>query len=115
MDTKDRECTRMDKKSAINIAKRFIKELPKDLSVKKVYLFGSYTKGAGHEDSDIDIAVIFDDVKDYFSVQLLLMRIRRNIDLRIEPHPFAERDFNENDSLVCEILKKGVELDVFEH
>jgi len=102
----------MDKKAAINITKRFIRELPKDMSVKKVYLFGSYIKGFYNEDSDIDIAVVFENIKDYFSVQLLLMRIRRNIDLRIEPHPFTERDFNESDSLAHEILQTGVEFNV---
>ena len=102
----------MDKNTAISITKRFIAALPKNLPIKKVYLFGSNVMDESHEDSDIDIAVIFEDISDYFSTQLLLMRIRRNIDLRIEPHPFAERDFNESDSLAHEILQKGIEFDV---
>ena len=102
----------MDKNTAISITKRFIEALPKYLPIKKVYLFGSNVMDVSHEDSDIDIAVIFEDISDYFSTQLLLMRIRRNIDLRIEPHPFAERDFNESDSLAHEILQKGIEFDV---
>ena len=31
---------------------------------------------------------------DFFSIQMQLMRLRRTIDLRIEPHPIWEGDFN---------------------
>jgi uncharacterized protein len=38
------------------------------------------------------------------------MKIRRDIDLRIEPHAFLKKDFNENNPLAHEILKYGIPL-----
>jgi hypothetical protein len=35
------------------------------------------------------------------------MRLRREIDSRIEPHPIKESDFNESSPLVNEIKKYG--------
>jgi len=45
-------------------------------------------------------------------MQLELMRLRRKIDSRIEPHPFKEIDFNYTNPLVNEILKYGLEIKV---
>lgn len=44
--------------------------------VKAIILFGSYAKGTNHEDSDIDIAIITDDIKcnDVFDEQLNLKK-----------------------------------------
>ncbi|OFY88036.1 MAG: nucleotidyltransferase, partial [Bacteroidetes bacterium RIFCSPLOWO2_12_FULL_31_6] len=76
----------------------------------KIILFGSYTKGTQTENSDIDIAIVFKDFKDTLNMQLELMRLRRKIDSRIEPHPFREIDFNASNPVVYEILKYGLEL-----
>ncbi len=40
-------------------------------------------------------------------MQLELMKIRRKIDSRIEPHPFREKDFIKSNPVVYEILKYG--------
>ncbi|MFZ1987183.1 MAG: nucleotidyltransferase domain-containing protein [Desulfatitalea sp.] len=78
--------------------------------IKKVYLFGSYAKGSSHEDSDIDIAIIFDKLPDSFDMQVELMKVRRKFDTRIEPHPFSEAEFNLSNPLASDILKNGLEL-----
>ncbi len=70
-------------------------------------LFGSYAKGNYNDDSDIDIAVILKDYNNLIDIQLDLMRIRRKIDNRIEPHPFRERDFNISNPIVNEIVNYG--------
>jgi hypothetical protein len=49
-------------------------------------------------------------MNDRLQTQLELMKLRRNIDLRIEPHPFSENDFVNPDPLVTEILTFGLEL-----
>ena len=39
-----------------------------------------------------------------------LFRRRRKIDLRIEPHPFDEEDFSENNPVAVEIMNSGIEI-----
>jgi predicted nucleotidyltransferase len=67
-----------------------IKEKPQ---IKMVYLFGSCAKKEQHSASDVDLAVIFENVADTFETQVELMKMRRNFDTRIEPHVFLESDF----------------------
>lgn len=97
----------MDKKDALNIAKDYAGLIKGKFNPKQIILFGSFAKGNFHEDSDIDIAVVFYDYDDSVDMQLELMRLRRKIDSRIEPHPFKEKDFNVSDPIVNEILKYG--------
>ncbi|MFO7935513.1 MAG: nucleotidyltransferase domain-containing protein, partial [Bacteroidales bacterium] len=73
----------------------------------RLILFGSFAKGNYHEDSDIDIAVVLKDYNNLIATQLDLMRLRRNIDSRIEPHPFREEDFDITNPIVNEIVKYG--------
>ena len=80
--------------SIIETAIRYIHSIPENLELKRAFLFGSYASGKAHPDSDIDIAVVIGHMDDFFSVQMQLMRLRRSIDLRIEPHPIWEGDFN---------------------
>jgi predicted nucleotidyltransferase len=86
----------------------FLKET--NSSVKKVYLFGSYAKGTFHDNSDIDLAIIFDRLSDSFDMQVELMKLKRKFDIRIEPHPFIESDFNLSNPLAREIIYNGVEI-----
>ena len=51
-----------------------------------------------------------DKVDDIIDTQIELMKLRRKIDLRIEPHPFAYDDFNINNPVVDEILKFGINI-----
>ena len=102
----------MVKKSIIDIAIRYIKHIPDDLEVKKAYLFGSYAKGYEKENSDIDIALVIGNMTDFFSTQMQLMRIRRKVDLRIEPHPIAESDFTDQNPFAYEIKSSGIEITV---
>ena len=85
-----------------------LKETYSDL--RKVYMFGSFTKGSSGKDSDIDLAMVFDDVVDIFDLQVELMKIRRNYDSRIEPHVFRLADFDESHPLAGEIITTGVEV-----
>ena len=110
MDKADKTNSEMDKRGALKIAKFFLRGLPKKYSTKKAYLFGSYAKGTAHSDSDIDIAVVIKSKKDTYDLNLELMKLRRDIDLRIEPHAFLKKDFNENNPLAHEILKYGIRL-----
>jgi predicted nucleotidyltransferase len=76
----------MDKASAIDLARRYSELVIRHLPVKQVYLFGSYAREAAGPDSDIDIAVIVERLDvDYLDEQARLFRLRRSVDLRIEP------------------------------
>jgi len=100
----------MDKKGAINLANIYARLLKNQFGDIRVFLFGSYAKGNYNKDSDIDIAVVFDDYINLLDIQLELMRIRRGIDSRIEPHPFRKQDFDVTHPLAYEILSYGLEI-----
>jgi predicted nucleotidyltransferase len=100
----------MDKRDALIIAQQYASAIRKRFSYSKMILFGSYAKGNFTEDSDIDIAVVFKDYNNILDMQLELMRLRRKIDSRIEPHPFREVDFELSNPIVNEILKYGQEI-----
>lgn len=78
--------------------------------LQKVYMFGSFAKGTGGRDSDIDLAMVFGDVVDIFDRQVQLMKIRRQFDARIEPHVFRVADFDNSHPLAGEILATGIEV-----
>lgn len=100
----------MDKNQAIIIAKAYIEIISKKYALNKALLFGSYAKGTFHEDSDIDIAIVLKDNFDLIQMQIDLMKLRRNVDLRIEPHPFNISNFNTTNPVAFEILKYGFEI-----
>ena len=102
----------MDKEDALNIAVKYAYEVKSKYDFVKIILFGSYAKGNFNKDSDIDIAVILKDYNNLMEVQLDLMRLRRKIDSRIEPHPFREKDFNITNPLVDEIVKYGQDIKI---
>ncbi len=101
----------MDKSDAVKIARQYASVIKTNYDCKQVFLFGSYIKGTNHEESDIDIAVILKEFENSMDIQLELMRLRRKIDSRIEPHPFREKDFNMTNPVVNEILKHGQRID----
>jgi predicted nucleotidyltransferase len=94
----------------IETAKKYLMIIPKEFGVKKAYLFGSFAKGKEKEESDIDIALIVENMPDFFSAQRQLMKLRRQIDLRIEPHPIILKDFNSFNPLANEIKQTGIEI-----
>ena len=104
--------TTMAHPAIIKTAQDFINQIPKDWGLKKSYLFGSYAHGNLNKDSDIDIAIVLENQNDFFTNQQLLMKLRRNIDLRIEPHPFSEKDFTSDNPFAHEILKTGIALNI---
>ncbi|MFO7723397.1 MAG: nucleotidyltransferase domain-containing protein [Bacteroidales bacterium] len=97
----------MDQKEAITVAAQYANAISLKYELIKVILFGSYARGNYHKDSDIDIAVVLKDFNNLIEIQRELMRLRRTIDSRIEPHPFRERDFEITNPLVSEIIQYG--------
>lgn len=102
----------MDKRNALDIAVKYAIAVKSKYDYVKVILFGSYAKGNFNEDSDIDIAVVLKDYNNLIDIQVDLMRLRRKIDSRIEPHPFREKDFEITNPIVNEIVKYGEDIGV---
>lgn len=100
----------MDKKGALEKAARFANAVEAVYKDARIYLFGSYLSGRYKTESDIDIAVILENYQNISDIQLELMRLRRKIDSRIEPHPFRKEDFNADNPLAFEVLKHGLEI-----
>lgn len=75
------------------------------------YLFGSYAKNMQRPESDIDIALIIDNLKDSekFDIQVQLMLLASKFDSRIEPHPISLQDLISDNPFVYEIKKNGIE------
>lgn len=90
--------------------REFIAALPgHGIKAQAVYLFGSYAKGTQTELSDIDVAVVSQDLSgDRFEELVRLLKISAEIDSRIEPVPFLPGAFVDEDPLAWEIRRKGV-------
>ncbi len=99
----------MDKNEVINKVKRY-KVLLKDyFNFETVYLFGSYARDTYDENSDIDVAIVVSDITDdFFSVNPLLWKLRRQIDDRIEPI-LIDRN-NDRSGFLEEIKRNGIEI-----
>jgi predicted nucleotidyltransferase len=98
----DRKIIEKKVRQYLNILKK------SNIGVKELYLFGSTNKGIIDSDSDIDIAVVIDSYKgDIVDIFFLLLKLRRNIDIRIEPHPFELKDFNDSNPFAREIIRIG--------
>ncbi|MDR2472045.1 MAG: nucleotidyltransferase domain-containing protein [Tannerella sp.] len=63
------------------------------MKIDATYLFGSYAKGNPHKDSDIDVAFVVNQWRgDYMEVMPLIWKIRRDVDMRIEPHVIVSKE-----------------------
>ncbi|MBS3074466.1 nucleotidyltransferase domain-containing protein [Candidatus Pacearchaeota archaeon] len=87
-----------------------VSELSRIRDIGDVYLFGSYSKLIFTEESDIDIAVISDEV-DRKLVNKAAKKLDKFFKKKIELH-FFTKEFHKNkrDPLVREILQNGIKL-----
>lgn len=76
----------------------------------EVYLFGSYSKLTFRENSDIDIAVISEEINKK-NMNKIISKIEDKIGKNVEVHYFS-KEFHKNkrDPLVKEIIQNGVRL-----
>ncbi len=99
---------------AIEAVEKFLRLLKDaDINVERAVLFGSYVRGQAGEWSDIDIAVVSPDFSGIrFNDSKMLMPFVLKSDTRIEIHPFRPEDFTEDNLIVREIIKDGIEIKV---
>jgi predicted nucleotidyltransferase len=101
----------VDRGQVEKIANKYAELVKKEVNASSVYLYGSYASGSYTEDSDIDIAVFSEKFSgDRIDDTLRLMRLRRKVDKRIEPHPFMKSEMNGDNPFVQEIVKTGIKI-----
>ena len=99
----------MDKTEAINKVKAYSMLLKQYMPYEQMYLFGSYAKDVNYADSDIDVAIVVKKMEgDFFAIQPLLWKLRRQIDDRIEPI-LIEQD-HDNSGFLIEIQRSGIKI-----
>jgi predicted nucleotidyltransferase len=77
----------LDKGTVINTVEKYANAVKKEFSPMSIILFGSYAKGNAREESDIDVAVIFNGFSgDWLKASARLWRLTHDISFDIEPH-----------------------------
>lgn len=103
----------MAQKQVIDKIKLYLTKLKDcNINVYKAFIYGSYAAGTNDENSDIDVAIISEDLgKNYLQEMRLLMKLTRDIDLMIAPDPYSLEDYNNasrGDFLWQEVIEKGL-------
>ncbi len=96
--------------------KNFIKSVTNTINIDQIILFGSYAKGNPHEYSDIDIALVSEDLDPklarWQNIELIIEKSKMEYDPDLQLVPFAKESF-ENDtespigSFIREIKETG--------
>ncbi|MGE5483395.1 MAG: nucleotidyltransferase domain-containing protein [Ignavibacteriales bacterium] len=93
------------------IAGKYAEVLRSKIRLSRLYVYGSYATGEHDADSDIDIAVVADGLTgDVIEDTFTLMKLRREVDMRIEPHPFLTSEFTEKNPLAREVMRAGIRI-----
>ena len=96
----------LDKGTAINAVERYAEAVTKEFSPSTIIMFGSYVNGIPHEDSDIDVGIIFDGFTgDWMQTATKLWCLRRGISFDIEPHLLDSAD--DKSGFVKHVIKTG--------
>lgn len=97
----------MDQTEIIEKLRKYKALLSNHIKFESLILFGSYAKGTADNHSDIDVAVVVDDLPgDFFSTRPILWKIRRLVDDRIEPVLIDKK--HDDSGFLSEIEKNGI-------
>ena len=81
----------LDKTKVREIAESYTSRIRAKYNPKQIILFGSYVHGNSHENSDIDIAVVFDVApEEFLDTWTLLLKLRRGLSFDFETHLLDE-------------------------
>ena len=101
------------KDEIITNAVKLIENLQEKHSIKAAYLFGSYSKGFAGKNSDIDIAVVLDKIRDGspFNETFEIFHEAQKYNSLYEVICFSEQEFiNEDESLIKHIKREGIKI-----
>ena len=95
-----------------SILAEYAKQVYEAYNPKAVYLFGSYAKGEATKYSDIDVAVVLEnvDTAEYMEIYGQLWFIAAHVDGRIEPKLIIDDGEYDRFSFLHEIKKTGREI-----
>ena len=96
----------LDKATVINAVERYAEAVTTEFAPDAIVLFGSYVNGSPHENSDIDVGVIFNGFTgDWRQTSTKLWRLSRGISFDIEPHLLDSA--NDQSGFVRYVYKTG--------
>ena len=96
----------LDKGTVINTVEQYAEAVTKEFSPSAIVLFGSHVNGSPHEDSDIDVGVVFNGFTgDWWKTSARLCKLRRDISFDIEPHLLDIA--NDKSGFVKHVFKTG--------
>ena len=96
----------MDKRDAQLIARQYAHLVAHEMNPDAIVLFGSTVNGTRRDDSDIDVAVIFNKFEgDWLGAYRCLTRMRRSTSIYVEPI-LLDRS-NDGSGFAEEILRTG--------
>ncbi|MDR0861190.1 MAG: nucleotidyltransferase domain-containing protein [Oscillospiraceae bacterium] len=96
----------LDKTTPYTAIDRYARAVLKSMNPASIVLFGSYANGTPTEESDIDVAVIFNQFSgDKWGASSLLWKMTVDIDDRIEP--VLLESSNDPSGFVDEVLRTG--------
>jgi predicted nucleotidyltransferase len=97
----------LDKTTASEYATAYAQLVKKEFNPRLIMLYGSFAKGNWNENSDIDIAVIVDNINENFlDISKKLNKLTRSIDNRIEPVLLQLSD--DKSGFLTSILNTGI-------
>jgi predicted nucleotidyltransferase len=93
---------------------RFYQAAKQSLAIRKVLLYGSYAKGNARQDSDIDVAVVVDEIDHAKRIEITteLFGSALRVDPAIEPKCIFWDEYENHDraSILAEIIATAVEI-----
>lgn len=96
----------LDKTTVIKAVEQYAQAVAKEFEPQAILLYGSYAKGNARDDSDIDVAVVFDGYNgEWLKDSAKLWKLTRDISDDIEPILLdSTKDPN---GFVADIFKTG--------
>ena len=100
------------REQVIQKVRRVLESLDSDgVTIAAAYLYGSQAVGASNESSDIDVAIVSNDLSgNRLEDWCRLNRVATRIDVRMEVIGFRPERFRDEDPLAWEIKAKGIRL-----
>ena len=97
----------LTKTKALSLLKKYRGLLTKNgIDIERMYLFGSFARGDFNAWSDIDVVIIGENMDQ----EDTMWDIREQVDLRITPLAYSNKQWEEEISIKPEVEKNGIRI-----